>query len=273
MRPRGPVPELLDEFGRPGADRWRDYAAALKDRFREKFWVSDELGRYPALALDGAKTPVDAPASNMGHLLATGIIDAQECADVARRLAHPSLATGFGLRTMADTTGGYSPLSYHCGSVWPHDTAIAVSGLVACGHPAEAKILLDGLLDAGAAFDFRLPELYAGWAAGEFPRPVPYPASCRPQAWSAAAALVVLTTLLGFSADVPRGTAEFRPVAGCPRMTVSGLRLAGEPLAIEVDDGLVTVRYSGPLRLHGAKVLPDGLREAGTDDRALARRP
>ena len=138
--------DLLDAFHRPGGDRWRRYAADLRHRFAEKFWCSDDLGPYPVLALDGAKSPVDAPASNMGHLLASGIVPPAQAKQIADRLINPSMSSGFGLRTMSSAAGGYSPLSYHCGSVWPHDTAIAIHGLCRAGFPAQAMVLAEGLL-------------------------------------------------------------------------------------------------------------------------------
>ena len=225
--------DLLTAFGRPGADRWRDFAAGLAVRFREKFWVSDDLGCYPAIALDADKVCVDAPASNMGHLLATGILSTAEAAAVADRLLHPTMSSGFGLRTMSNTTGGYSPLSYHCGSVWPHDTAIAVLGLVEAGFDDHAVRLADGLIAAGAAFDNRLPELFAGFAAADIDRPVPYPASCRPQAWSAAAAVVVLQAFLGLRPDVPAGVIRLSP-ARAGTLRVRGLRVAVAELDLAV---------------------------------------
>lgn len=227
--------DLLDAFDRPGADRWRNYAAALADRFRQRFWTSDALGWYPAIALDGDKRPVDAPASNMGHLLGTGMLTAEESAVIAARLADPSMSSGYGLRTMATTAGGYSPLSYHCGTVWPHDTAIAIHGLLRAGQHAEALVLADGLLAAGTAFDGRLPELYAGFGADEIPVPVPYPAACRPQGWSAAAAVVMLRAFLGLEPDVPNGTVALRPTHGLGALRVAGLRVAGADLRVEVD--------------------------------------
>lgn len=227
--------DLLDAFGRPGADHWRGWADRMATRFRESFWLADDLGRFPALALDGAKVPVDSPASNMGHLLATGILSADESADVAARLVHPSMSTGFGLRTMSDRTGGYSPLSYHCGSVWPHDTAIAVHGLVSAGLTDAAAVLTDGLLAAGAAFDNRFPELYGGFAATDVGAPVPYPASCRPQAWSAAAAVMVVQGFLGLRPDVPAGVVDVAPAAGVGALRVSGLQIAGQAVDIAVD--------------------------------------
>ena len=182
--------DLLDAFGRPGAERYREWAAALNERFRAAYWCGEGEGRFPALALDGSKRPVDTLTSNIGHLLGTGLLDPDEELVVARHLAGSDLDSGLGLRTMSAADGGYSPLSYHCGSVWPHDTAIAILGLHRAGLTAYADGLVEGLLRASVAFDQRLPELWSG--EGE---PVPYPAACRPQAWSAAAAVVVATVL------------------------------------------------------------------------------
>jgi hypothetical protein len=188
--------ELLDAFRAPGAgDEWRAWASQVQTAFREKFWIADPAGDYPAMALDAAKHPVDTVTSNIGHLLGTGLLNAQEAALVARRLVSPELASGFGLRTMSTDSRGYWPLSYHGGSVWTHDTAIAIAGLTADGFAAEAAELSEGLLRAAVAFDYRMPELHSGDALADTPTPAPYPAACRPQAWSAAAAITVLTAL------------------------------------------------------------------------------
>jgi N-terminal domain of (some) glycogen debranching enzymes/Amylo-alpha-1,6-glucosidase len=181
---------LLDAFSRPGADRYRIWAAELADRFRARFWCGIGDDRYPALALDGAKQLVDSLTSNIGHLLGTGILNAEEELLIAKLVASPALDSGLGLRTMADTDAGYAPLSYHCGSVWPHDTAIVIAGLVRAGLAAYATGLIEGLLRASIAFEQRLPELWSGEG-----RPVPYPAACHPQAWSAASAVVVANAL------------------------------------------------------------------------------
>ena len=197
--------ELLDAFdGEPGeADGWRAWGTRLSHRFRESFWIADAGGAYPAIALDAQKHPVDTVTSNLGHLLGTGLLNRDEATLVARRLASPELDSGFGLRTMSTDSAGYWPLSYHGGSVWTHDTAIAISGLAREGFRAEAGVLAEGLLKAAVAFDYRMPELHSGDPAASFPAPVPYPAACRPQAWSAAAAIAV------WSAVVPeRGSAS-----------------------------------------------------------------
>jgi glycogen debranching enzyme len=236
--------ELLDHVGWPGGDAWRRWAAELRRRFRDAFWVEDALGPYPAIALDGRGEPVDGPASNMGHLLLTDLLDPSEVTHVAQRLTHPSLASGWGIRTLATTSGGFNPLSYHCGSVWPHDTAIAAWGLARTGRTHEALTLVRGLTDAAPWFDFRLPELFAGFAAEDTVTPVPYPAACRPQAWASASALLMLRTLLVVEADVPHGTVTLRPLSPlpCARISLTGLRIGDGTIDVTVDEGAVSVQ-------------------------------
>jgi glycogen debranching enzyme len=183
---------LLDELGDDG-EPWRAWAARLAVRFREAFWVDDPAGAYPAIALDARKRPVDTVTSNLGHLLGTGLLSPDEAALVARRLVSPELDSGYGLRTMSTDSAGYWPLAYHGGSVWTHDTAIAITGLAREGFATEAAQLSEGLLRAAVAFGYRMPELHSGDPASEVPVPVPYPAACRPQAWSAAAAVWAAT--------------------------------------------------------------------------------
>jgi len=185
---------LLDAFGGDGSP-WRDWARKVSDAFRASFWIDTPEGRYPAIALDGDKRPVDSLSSNLGHLLGTGLLSPDEERTVATHLVSPALASGYGLRTLSTGAAGYWPLGYHVGSVWTHDTAIAVRGLAASGFPAEAASLAEGLLRAAVAFDYRIPELYSGDAATDSPAPVPYPAACRPQGWSAASSIAVLTAL------------------------------------------------------------------------------
>jgi glycogen debranching enzyme len=136
---------------------------------------------------------------------------------------------------MADTTGGYSPLSYHCGSVWPHDTAIAVHGLIKAGLARHAAALAGGLLAAGTAFDGRLPELFGGFSATDLVVPVPYPASCRPQAWAAAGVIVMLQAFLGLDPDVPNGVVRLSPSASVGALSVSGLKVNGVPFSVALD--------------------------------------
>jgi glycogen debranching enzyme len=186
---------LLDAFGRPGAAAWRSYAAALAERFREQLWCSDEAGSYPAIALDAQKRAVDGVTSNMGHLLGTGILTGEEEAVVVARLLDPTMFSGYGIRTVSTTNGGYWPTRYHAGSVWSHDTGIIIGGMLRAGFAEAAAELANGLLDAAEGFDWRLPELFSGHAASDVERPVPYPASCRPQAWAAASAVPMAQAL------------------------------------------------------------------------------
>jgi len=238
--------ELLDAFDRPGPPAWRAYAADLAARFRAEFWVVDADGPFPALALDGTGTGVDALTSNIGHLLGTGLLDGEESALVAGRVH--DLASGYGVRTMSARAGGYSPLSYHCGSVWPHDTAIVARGLSRAGHPAAAAELARQLLTAADAFGRRLPELFAGFGADEVAAPVAYPASCRPQAWSAAAAVELLRVVVGLTVDVPAGVVTLRPPTPSPvgAVVVRGLPVGPGYLDVTLDrEGHVT-HVQGP---------------------------
>ncbi|GAB2536993.1 glycogen debranching N-terminal domain-containing protein [Brachybacterium huguangmaarense] len=175
--------------------RLRDGAAALRERFRAQFWCADARGRYVALALDGAKARVDGVASNMGHLLGTGLLDADEEAAVVARLVDPTMSSGYGIRTLSTDNGAYWPLRYHGGSVWTHDTGFIIRGMLRAGFAEEAAGLARDLLRAADGFDLRLPELFSGQGADEVRPPLPYPASCRPQAWAAASAVPVAQAL------------------------------------------------------------------------------
>ena len=243
---------LLDAFDRPGGEAARAFAAQIAAAFRQRFWVDGRGGRFPAVALDGAGRPVDSLTSNIGHLPATGILDDAEIAAVAEQIRSPRLDSGYGLRTLADDHPRYNPLGYHTGSVWPHDTAIAIDGLARTGHGDVAGRLATGLLDAPASFERRLPELFGGWPSSAG-CPVPYPASCRPQAWAAAAAFVVVRAALGLRVDVPAGTLAVRPDAGFAALfplSVTGLRVGEHRLDVHVDaSGQPTVETEAPLRV------------------------
>jgi glycogen debranching enzyme len=240
---------LLDAFGEPGAAQWRAWAARLASRFQASFWVTQAGAVYPALALDADKRKVDALTSNIGHLLGTGLLTAQEEGQVAERLSGPDMNSGFGLRTMSAGSGGYSPLSYHCGSVWSHDTAIVILGLVRSGHLATAAALADGLLEAASAFDWRLPELFSGHSREEVPWPSPYPPSCRPQAWATAAVGALVQAVLGLDVSVPAGTV---------RMSPARLQTQFPPVPLQVD-GLVAggETFSAGIGADGAEYISD----------------
>jgi glycogen debranching enzyme len=210
-------------------------AERLRERFAESFWLPDR-GWY-AVALDGAGQPVDALTSNAAHCLWTGIATDEHAAVLIERLAEPDMDSGFGLRTLASSMGAYHPMSYHNGSVWPHDTAIAVAGLLRYAHlPGAvplAQRLADGLLDAAAAFGGRLPELYSGFGRDEFDPPVPYPTSCTPQAWASAAPLLLVRSFLGLAPHVPRRTVTVAPrLPARWEVTLSDLRLGPATVTI-----------------------------------------
>ncbi|MBK0331624.1 amylo-alpha-1,6-glucosidase [Brachybacterium sp. MASK1Z-5] len=193
--------DLLERGGPAGpssADlpaRLRAFATRLHEAFHARFWCEDARGPFPALALDGAERPVDGVASNMGHLLGTGLLDAHQERLVADRLMDPTLFSGFGIRTLSTDNDGYGPLRYHGGSVWTHDTGYVLRGMLRAGFEDEARVLARGLLRAAGSFDQRLPELFGGQSADEVSAPLPYPASCRPQAWAAASAVPVARAL------------------------------------------------------------------------------
>jgi glycogen debranching enzyme len=183
---------LLEAFGEEGADEWRRWAHEFRKRFNEQFWVTTPEGTYPAIALDRDGQAVDTLTSNIGHLLGTGILEPADESRIAKLLVDSTMSSGYGIRTMSTGAAGYWPLSYHGGSVWAHDSAIIALGLARTGHHEEAAAVLDDLLHAAEAFDYRIPELHAGAPRTRRSRPTAYPAACRPQAWSAAAAITCL---------------------------------------------------------------------------------
>ncbi|WP_104091778.1 glycogen debranching N-terminal domain-containing protein [Arthrobacter sp. GMC3] len=228
--------ELLDHFGLEGAEEWRQWAADLAIRFRAQFWVADADGAYPTMALDANKLRVDTVTSNIGHLLGTGLLNAEEEALVAARLVSPEMNSGFGLRTMSTDSAGYWPLSYHGGSVWTHDTAIAITGLSRAGFHAEAAELSRGLLAAAEAFDYRMPELHSGDARNAGKVPAPYPASCRPQAWSAASAIAVVASALNVQPSRADGKLLTSDRCELGSLSVTGFRVNGalvSPIEVE----------------------------------------
>lgn len=186
----------LRECSRLAAEVWGDPAWAgqlrsladkLKVRFRVDFWMPEH--DFPALAVDGEGRQVDALASNAGHLLWAGILYPEDARAVALRLLRPDFFTGWGIRTLAEGQHNYHPLSYHNGSVWPHDTMLAAEGMASYGLRDQAATVARGLRDAAAYFGNTLPELFGGFSRQDFPVPVQYHHAGSPQAWAAAAGL------------------------------------------------------------------------------------
>lgn len=191
------------------ASAWDRRADELRRRFHEAYWMP-AAGFY-ALALDGRKRQVDAVTSNIGHCLMTGIVDDTVADAVIDRLVAPDMFSGFGIRTLSATCAAYNPASYHDGSVWPHDTVLGLSGMVRYGRRDAAQQVLGGLLDALEAFGGRLPELFCGFDRSDKPAPVPYPTSCSPQAWAAAAPFEMLRASLALESDAPHGRFDAVP--------------------------------------------------------------
>jgi glycogen debranching enzyme len=179
----------------PLAERLAAEAAELKRRFNRDFWMPSR--DFFALALDGQKRQVDSLTSNPGHLLWSGIVEDEKVDPLVRQLMGPKLFSGWGIRTMAEGEGGYNPIEYHGGTVWPHDTSIIAAGLARYGRREEAATLCAALFAAALHFRFRLPEAFAGYDRAETTFPVEYPTACSPQAWSAGAPLLAIRTLLG----------------------------------------------------------------------------
>jgi glycogen debranching enzyme len=229
--------ELAEGFGDPALSaRLRERADELRQRFAEAFWLPDR--GWFAAGLDGGKRPVDALTSNAAHCLWTGIATDEHAATLVERLSTPDMDTGYGLRTLASSMAAYNPMSYHNGSVWPHDTAIAVAGLLRYAHvPGAVDLahrLAAGLLDAATTFGGRLPELYCGFPREEFSPPVPYPTSCSPQAWASAAPLLLVRSFLGLRPHVPRRTLVTDPhlPERWGEVTLSGLTLGPATVTI-----------------------------------------
>jgi glycogen debranching enzyme len=179
----------------PLAEALEREAADLKRRFNRDFWVDD--GEYFALALDEEGNQVDALASNIGHLLWSGIVEKSKAKAVAARLMEPRMFSGWGVRTLAEGEGRYNPIGYHVGTVWPFDNSLIAWGLRRYGFADQAAQIAAGILDAAEFFGGRLPEAFGGYARSLTRYPVQYPTACSPQAWSTGAPLLFLRTMLG----------------------------------------------------------------------------
>ncbi len=177
------------------ADQLEREAAALKERFNRDFWLPE--GEYYALALDADGTRVDALASNIGHLLWSGIVDDDKAPAIVAHLMGPRLFSGWGIRTLAEGEQRYNPIGYHVGTVWPFDNSFIAWGLRRYGYKQEAARVAAGILDAAGFFDGRLPEAFGGYHRSVTRYPVQYPTACSPQAWSTGAPMLLLRTMLG----------------------------------------------------------------------------
>ncbi|HKD69718.1 MAG TPA: glycogen debranching N-terminal domain-containing protein [Candidatus Binataceae bacterium] len=191
------IAQLAQRLGRPNvAAELLERAGALQENFVRHFWI-DGRGTV-ALALDCDKRPCQVVASNAGHCLAVGLLDPGRAAATAERLLFPEMFSGWGVRTLARNERRYNPMSYHNGSVWPHDNAFAAAGLARAGEHKGVHQILEGLVQAAVHLKTgSLPELFCGLPRQPGLEPVPYPVACQPQAWSAASIFLVLSSMLG----------------------------------------------------------------------------
>ena len=192
-----------------GAHQMRERARAMRRRIDEAFWV-EETGFY-ALALDGRGRQVPTITSNPGHLLFCRAAPSTRVGHLAQVLLGGGMYSGWGVRTLARGQAVYNPLSYHNGTVWPHDNALIAVGLAQSGRVAEALTIFEGLYQASLHFrDMRLPELFCGMARGEDDFLVHYPVSCSPQAWASATFFLLIQAALGLHPEAPLGRLTIR---------------------------------------------------------------
>jgi glycogen debranching enzyme len=243
LRGAAALSEVVD-VGHDAADLLRR-AEALKDRFNEAFW--DPRGWF-VLGLDADGRPIDSLTTNPGHALWTGIADDDKARRYVERLTDPDLWTGWGLRTLASSMAAYDPLSYHNGSVWPHDTAVCIAGAARYGHWDVVDLLLDGALDATRHFEGRPPELFAGLSRDDVAMPVAYPSSCSPQAWASASVLLLVRTMLGMEPTADGAGIELvrRDLSGVPDLSLEGLEFAGQPMSAQVQEGRARIVLGAP---------------------------
>ncbi|MFC8195888.1 glycogen debranching N-terminal domain-containing protein [Streptomyces sp. NPDC060006] len=238
--------DLLDAYGRGGGAELRQRAGKMRTAFQEDFWIEDRGGGRPAAArLPGGRLVPHFGAGSV-HLLdtgllgagtpASGLLDKVQTEQLARLLGGPAMDSGWGLRSLGAKEAAYNPFGHRSGAVRVHETALAVAGLAAAGYEKEAGSLLRGLLAAAEAFGHRLPEMYAGEQRAEGGAPVPHPTACRPSATSAAAGVLLLTSLAGIRPDAPARTVTLRPVRGAPlgEIGLTGLRVAGAAFSVRV---------------------------------------
>jgi glycogen debranching enzyme len=212
---QGYVYDAQRRMARLARDVWKDQALSerleqrageLRERFRRDFWMPER--GFHALALDGDKQQVDSLSSNIGHLLWSGILDDGEAAAVASRLLDDQLYSGWGVRTLGVREAGYNPLGYHTGTVWPHDNSLIAAGLARYGHHEAAGVVAAAVLAAAPYFEYRLPEVFAGFPVALTSVPVAFPTASRPQAWAAGTPLSLLTTLLRLEPEARSAEAD-----------------------------------------------------------------
>ncbi|MDQ2763125.1 MAG: amylo-alpha-1,6-glucosidase [Pseudomonadota bacterium] len=225
---------MASRLGAPGGEAWMERAEVMRETVETRFWM-ERRGFY-ALAIDGNGEVCAPLASNPGHLLFVGLPRPDRAARVTERLLSARFDSGWGIRTLAAGTMRFNPMSYHNGSIWPHDTALVASGMARYGERAGAAKLLSDLFEVAKNFDMRMPELLCGFVRQADEPPIAYPIACIPQAWAAGSAFMMLQACLGLSIDAERREVRLvRPIlpAGVDQLTLAGLSVGGAYVAID----------------------------------------
>ncbi|MCP9833920.1 MULTISPECIES: glycogen debranching N-terminal domain-containing protein [unclassified Cyanobium] len=237
---RRALASILHRLGRPSeAEGLLEEAAALRHRFHQAFWTPC-IDSY-ALALDGEGQACKVRASNAGHCLLTGIATKEAAAAIARQLMAPTSFNGWGVRTLDEREIRYNPMSYHNGSVWPHDNALIGMGLARYGHRSEAVQILSGLFETASAVPmFQLPELFCGFPRREEEGPTYYPVACSPQAWASASVFGLLEAITGMAIEREHGSHRVQVrlhnpslPRGLNLLDINGLRLGEEEISLQ----------------------------------------
>ncbi|WP_160164645.1 amylo-alpha-1,6-glucosidase [Pedosphaera parvula] len=209
-------------------------AEDLREKIIQAFWI-ENLGMF-ALALDGKKQIVPTITSNAGHLLWSGVPDAEQAGKVVKHLLSPDMFSGWGIRTLSSSHRVYNPMSYHNGSVWPHDNSIIIAGLTRYGFSHAAVPVVRGMYDAAIHGESqRLPELFCGMSRTQATHPVWYPVSCSPQAWASGAMFLFMQTMLGIKAEAPANVLHVRnPVLPdfLDELTISNLSVGHSKISL-----------------------------------------
>ncbi len=198
--------EIGARLGDDRAEQWRARAEAVRTLVEERFWMEDQ--NFYAVALDGDGRQMRAIGSNAGHLLFSGLPSPERARQVTRRMLTAEFRSGWGLRTLAKGQARFNPMSYHNGSVWPHDTAMAAAGMARYGERQAVSMLLGEVFGAAAHFQLRLPELFCGFVRETGEPPIAYPVACLPQAWAAGSVFLMLKAVLGVSVNAAEGLVE-----------------------------------------------------------------
>jgi glycogen debranching enzyme len=186
------------------ADRLTECSSDLMRKMEQSFWLAEN--QYYAMALDRDKRPLAVISSNPGHLLFTHTIQDQRTRHVVIKLTGHGLFSGWGIRTLSEEERTYNPMSYHRGSVWPHDNSLTAFGMARYGYKQEASAIFSALFETSLHFrEYRLPELFCGNQRHHRDEPVQYPVSCSPQAWASGTPILILTALLGLEPDASNG--------------------------------------------------------------------